>query len=343
MKQYLNLLLVCLVFFTNKVKAEDYQSLFEQNIQLVYGSQKTSFKGQALKGKRNGMGILPMKNGAFYFGDFSQNDISGIGMMISPKQNINNCLECFVYAGNWKSNKKNGFGRCYDIEGKLIYEGQFENDKPKGVYPSDFSNETSSFSILTLESGNIFIGEIVDGFPNGIASLVFQSGDVLIASFKDGKQKGIGLYLHQDGKWETMNIKDGNYVVVSSSENYKNIDEERKRIQKRIWNDALNELSDLATSTISLVGDFMSIKNGDSSNTDDIDSTSTTSEDSGSSKKRSTRKWVSCDTCKGTGVCRGCNGTGKYSLTKDGKCHECRPVGSGKCGTCKGKKGSYVN
>ena len=128
MKQYLNLLLVCLVFFTNKVQAEDYQSLFEQNIQLVYGFQKTSFKGQALKGKRNGMGILPMKNGAFYFGDFSQNDISGIGMMISPKQNINNCLECFVYAGNWESNKKNGFGRCYDIEGKLIYEGQFEND-----------------------------------------------------------------------------------------------------------------------------------------------------------------------------------------------------------------------
>ncbi len=62
-----------------------------------------------------------------------------------------------------------------------------------------------------------------------------------------------------------------------------------------------------------------------------------------SSPNNESRKWSSCLTCKGTGVCRNCGGTGKYSYTKDGKCHECRPVGSGKCGTCKGKKGSYVN
>lgn len=61
-----------------------------------------------------------------------------------------------------------------------------------------------------------------------------------------------------------------------------------------------------------------------------------------SSPNNKSKKWVSCETCKGTGVCRNCGGTGKYSYTKDGKCHECRPVGSGKCGTCKGKKGSYV-
>ncbi len=340
MKQFFSLLLVCLVLFSNKVQAEDYKSLFEQNIQLVYGSSKASFKGQALKGKRNGMGILPIKTGTFYFGDFSQNDISGLGMMISLKQNINNCSGCFVYAGNWKSNKKNGYGRCYDINGKLIYEGQFENDKPSGVYPSDFSNENSFFRIMTLESGNIFMGEFINGLPNGMASLIFQSGDVLIASFKDGKQKGIGLFLHQDGKWETMNFKDGNYAVVSSSDNYKNIDEERKSIQKGIWNNALNELSDLATSTISSVGDIISIKNSSSSNNGNVDKSP--SDNSVSSKKRGGKKWVSCDTCKGTGVCRNCGGTGKYSYTKDGKCHECRPVGSGKCGTCKGKKGSYV-
>jgi hypothetical protein len=79
------------------------------------------------------------------------------------------------------------------------------------------------------------MGEIVDGLPNGMTTLVFQNGDALIASFKDGKQKGIGLYLLQDGEWETMNFKDGNYAVVSASEDYKRIDEERKRIQKGIW------------------------------------------------------------------------------------------------------------
>lgn len=62
----------------------------------------------------------------------------------------------------------------------------------------------------------------------------------------------------------------------------------------------------------------------------------------GTQSSNKKKKWVSCDTCKGTGVCRNCGGTGKYSFTKDGKCHECRPVGTGKCGTCKGKKGSYV-
>ncbi len=66
------------------------------------------------------------------------------------------------------------------------------------------------------------------------------------------------------------------------------------------------------------------------------------SQDQQGSPKKSGKTWVSCNTCNGTGVCRNCNGSGKYSYTKDGKCHECRPVGSGKCGTCKGKKGSYV-
>lgn len=340
MKWYYSLIFFCLLFFPNKIQAEDFQSHFEKSIQMVYGGQKMSFKGQALKGKRNGMGILPMKNGAYYFGDFSQNDISGIGMIISPKLNVNNCPGCFVYAGYWNSNKKNGFGRCYDVDGKLIYEGLFENDKPKGVYPSEYSNESSSFSFISLDSGNIFMGEIVGGLPNGMTTLVFQNGDVLIANFKDGKQKGIGLYLLQDGEWETMNFKDGNYVVVSTSEDYKRIDEERKRIQKGIWNDALKELSDLAISTISLAGDIVPIKNGDASSNSNVETLP--SDDSGSSKKSGGRVWVSCDTCKGTGVCRGCGGTGKYSYTKDGKCHECRPVGSGKCGTCKGKKGHYV-
>ena len=31
---------------------------------------------------------------------------------------------------------KNGLGKCYNSKGKLIYEGNFENDKPTQKYPN---------------------------------------------------------------------------------------------------------------------------------------------------------------------------------------------------------------
>ncbi len=49
--------------------------------------------------------------------------------------------------------------------------------------------------------------------------------------------------------------------------------------------------------------------------------------------------WSECDGCKGTKLCKMCDGTGK-SLAKDGKCHACQ--GRGVCSTCKGRGGSYI-
>ena len=58
------------------------------------------------------------------------------------------------------------------------------------------------------------------------------------------------------------------------------------------------------------------------------------------SSEKKDKIWSECPGCKGAKVCPDCNGTGKYSYSKDGKCHRCN--GRGTCPTCKGKGGEYI-
>ena len=44
---------------------------------------------------------------------------------------------------------------------------------------------------------------------------------------------------------------------------------------------------------------------------------------------------ITCHSCHGSGRCKHCNGSGKYSYARDGRCGVCR--GTGRCAGCDGK------
>lgn len=229
-------------------------------------TKKESFKGQILKGKRNGMGLLSMKDGYIYVGDFYRNNMSGYGMFIAPEnENIRNCDSCTVYVGNILDGKKHGFGSCYSANGRLIYQGQFENDKPTSTYPALNINQLKNFSLLELTNGDIFLGEIKNGNANGYGVLLFPNGDLWLSTFKEGMKKGIGLYLLYDGEWETLNFNGNNFDVVSSSVNYRNIDTARKQSVRSSLSQALGYFAAAANTAVDLAENIHTIKQGGNS------------------------------------------------------------------------------
>lgn len=258
------ILLVFLFFLSASAQEKHISKIFSKAFEVMNEkSKKESFKGQILKGKRNGMGFLKEKDGSIYVGDFYRDVISGYGMLIAPENNyINNCDSCIVYIGNWQKGMKSGFGVCYANNGDIIYQGQFEKDKPIGKYPMANTNQQKYFSCINLGNGNIFLGEVNQGNANGYGTIVLQNGDLWLSSFKDGKRNGVGLYLLYNGEWETINVDDDNYDVISSSANYRNIDATRKEAFKNSLSEAMGYFTAAVQQTIELVGSIQSMKCG---------------------------------------------------------------------------------
>ncbi len=46
-----------------------------------------------------------------------------------------------------------------------------------------------------------------------------------------------------------------------------------------------------------------------------------------------------CPHCRGTGICRHCQGAGRLAFQKGKQCTSCYPHGSGKCQNCRGLGG----
>lgn len=238
--------------------------VFEKS--FVVANEKVAhgkFKGQVLKGKRNGMGFILYKKGDLYAGDFYRDQITGYGLLIASGE-INNCNGCKTYVGNWKDGKKSGFGTCYDSNGIPIYQGQFADDKPTGNYPTSSQELLKHFCQIELNDGNYFVGETKEGKPSGFGIIIFNNGDLWQSSFKDGVRKGIGLYLAYDGEWETLNVKGDSYDVISSSENYRIMEETRKANFNKAFSSAMGYFEKAAQTSVELIGEINKNSDGNS-------------------------------------------------------------------------------
>lgn len=323
------------------------------------------FKGQILKDKRNGMGFVLYKDGDLFAGDFYRNAITGIGMLVASNE-VKNCKDCKTYVGNWQDGKKSGFGRCYSADGSIIYQGQFADDKPTGDYPSENITQQRNIATIQLNEGNVFIGEIKEGRPNGFGIILFSNGDLWQSSFKDGERKGIGLYQAYDGEWQTMNVKGGQCDVVSSSENYRIVENARREFANKAFSSIMESAVDLTKAGMELAAEFKKEKKEEEkkeqaaapvNNTaggqtyvtqgNTVVTSEVVNTGSGNVSSSSHKKTRMCSVCAGNGNCSGknsCHGTKKCSYCQGDKfnyvagnrvkCEVCK--GTGKCKKCNG-------
>ncbi len=203
------------------------------------------YRGQLSAGKRNGLGTLQQKGGAIYAGGFEENKMTGKGILVMPDgQWVANCDSCAIYVGSVENGKKSGRGRCYNAQGKLIYTGEFDKDKPTGAYPAKSLTDGHEFVYTELDGDApmYFFGETLDGAPDGMACIYSPAVDVdglitlqaalWMGRYKGGTQSGTSLYLYQNGAWETYYFnKEGEKLAVSSSREY---DEMKASYQRNI-------------------------------------------------------------------------------------------------------------
>ena len=139
------------------------------------------------------------KENGFYIGQAikKENKIiregKGVFKYLSP--------ENLTYIGYWKNDMKNGKGKLIDNKDKIIFEGNFDNNKKNG---------------------------------NGI--LIFVNGDKYEGNFREDIREGKGIYFWKDGsKWEgnfINNQMNGNgFFYGNDGDNYEAIYKEGKFIE----------------------------------------------------------------------------------------------------------------
>lgn len=220
-----------------------YKSFEVTNVKCLGGK----FKGQIIKGQRNGMGFVLNKDFSLYAGDFYRGDISGMGILIMP-EGIKGCPDGIIYVGSMENGKKTGMGRCYNSTGDLIYQGLFSNDLPQDKFPNIKDERYRRFNISDLGGNIYYVGEFYGGIANGKGIIIYDDGGIWQSNFKDGVLNGIGLYCAYNGSWQTRNVKGEEIKIVTSSDDYEKNLAIRKEHAVLPWSKIGETLSEMAQS-----------------------------------------------------------------------------------------------
>ena len=155
------------------------------------------------KGKiKEGLGLQIWNKDTFFFGNYKDNKISGIGKFISGKTK---------FKGEFKENVANGFG-IY-ITNKLTYEGYWSSDLQ------------SNFGIEKWNDGSIYRGQYYNGKKNGIGTYIFGDGNKYEGEFINNSFQGYGIYYYNEnnkyylGQWSN-NEKNGYGELITNDKVY---------------------------------------------------------------------------------------------------------------------------
>ena len=227
-----------------------------------------------------------------YFGDVGRGKPEGKGLMIagSPwhgsKGSISNCPGAVVYYGGWLKGKKEGHGRCYGSDGKLIYEGMFSGDKPAGAYPSA-KKASSAHSFGRLKMGKeTYTGEISGGKADGFGVVADSRGNYRIGRFKAGRRSGVSLIVNSGSS--TWQVVDNNEVIADSREYSKNkadYDAKRKKSNAEAMAAVSKSLADLSQS-LNELADVLHGSSGAKSSAEGVSPSESVGEDSPSSERK---------------------------------------------------------
>lgn len=172
-------------------------------------------------GNVSGQGAVMYDDASTYWGDFDSNQYSGTGLYIIGNPDdyrVANCPEAKYYVGGFEKGVKSGYGTCYDINGKLIYYGLFENDRPTETYPYTTGDMVDIYSWGNIDYGEgaYYVGELKEGEIHGRG--IFITGKAPYTAwygfFYEGEPWGEGIWFKNDG---TCLISDFESDVVEAA------------------------------------------------------------------------------------------------------------------------------
>ncbi|KIL38645.1 hypothetical protein SD70_25085 [Gordoniibacillus kamchatkensis] len=153
------------VAYSDQVKYEGEQKdgLADGKGKYIY-KDKLWYEGDFAKGNMEGQGKLYRDGTLIYEGQFSRSLPNGKGRLLDHQ----------IYEGNMKNGLRDGYGKLSDTNGKLEYEG-------------DFQNNTITGKGTIYQSGNTkYVGDVIMGVREGYGKLYDADGDM----YYDGRFAG---------------------------------------------------------------------------------------------------------------------------------------------------------
>ena len=166
--------------------------------------EKSSYIGEWLNGKRDGLGLLCLDNEFKFIGHFSENNIDGYGRFWNKNGDS--------YKGLWKNYQAEGWG-IYRIKTGAFFRGVWSENKPNG------------FGIERWPRGSIFFGYYFMGNKNGIGVINFENKAWYEGEFKNGIISGIGSFFFEDGRkyqgmWKNNKMDGYGYIIWPDKNEY---------------------------------------------------------------------------------------------------------------------------
>ena len=158
------------------------------------------YKGNFIKGSKEGLGYFIYKNGNKYKGYFKNNKKDGFGILYYKNGDKS--------IGEWTEDKKDGIGEYIYYSGDF-YSGRWAQDYKMGIGEFRFASNTAfymgdwvkdlrhGYGIYRDKKGNVYEGPFVDNFCHGNAtyySIIGDKVDKFECVFVHGEKKNIGLY-----------------------------------------------------------------------------------------------------------------------------------------------------
>ena len=158
--------------------------------------------------------VFPFVSGASYQGEWKDDKKSGFGTATNA--------DGTKYEGEWKHNKYDGKGTFYVKKRKNYvrqYIGMWRNGKRDGegtyyyseheVYSGEWmNNKRCGNGRLDYANGDYYLGQWNSDMQNGIGSHFHKNGNVFIGYWIDGKKSGPGKFLYAS----TRKVYEGEWV-----------------------------------------------------------------------------------------------------------------------------------
>ncbi len=178
---------------------------------LLYASGDR-YVGTFIDNVPNGKGKLYFKNGNRYEGDIVNSKMDGIGRMEYKNGDF--------YYGGWKSNKKHGEGMFQWASGKSIEAVWIEGKRQKAAKTAARNDGTKDLGVrrdlkplkrpinkpkgailseYMYYDGTRYVGQMVNGKPEGEGTVYYASGDIYTGGWKDHMPHGFGLMHFTNG------------------------------------------------------------------------------------------------------------------------------------------------
>ena len=136
----------------------------------TYTNPFLQYQGEWLNGKKHGHGVLIMRDGSSFVGQFKDGEINGKGKKVTE--------DGTTYDGEWLQGEKHGFGEI-QYGRRNVKELYYKGNWSLGVRHGQGE--------LGLRNGNVITGNFIDNWPTGECEIKFADG----GSYKGNLNKGV--------------------------------------------------------------------------------------------------------------------------------------------------------